>query len=417
MKNPFSLLVLCALVLSSIPFTASALSPVPPPPCFTPHIFLNIESFPDSLKLVPISQEMLKNMSFSTYESKDDVYGLVNTSNVPIYITKPSGQVGQSNTALSADMSIEANLPSSVRPIYKLASGETYGEGYYRDNRGEGFAIVKQSVPPTMRTYFLSALEVPFNTGGYAGSCQTTLPNAQPFSFMIYQNAQPYEIKGIISYSVYEGPYQPPIQSPNQQWPIYSFSRNLTIGSTGQDVIQLQTILESQGFLTIPQGVAKGYFGNATKAALARYQSSVGISPAAGYFGPLTRQRISMGNTTSNQAVDAKIKSELSGLRAAAEIVYDSSTGGSYANFCASGVINKDAVSEPHITALLQAKGVTSQAAAGIKCVTGGQAYALSIPLSTPGQTWCVDSTGNVGLGIIHTGTQRCASATMPAQY
>ena len=42
----------------------------------------------------------------------------------------------------------------------------------------------------------------------------------------------------------------------------------------------------------MPAGVAYGYFGAVTKAALAKYQAEAGISPAVGYFGPITRARI-----------------------------------------------------------------------------------------------------------------------------
>src|SRR5207247_2046157 len=58
----------------------------------------------------------------------------------------------------------------------------------------------------------------------------------------------------------------------------YNFTRNLTVGSRGADVTALQNIL----------GVspATGYFGALTKAALMRWQASVGIS-ATGFFGPL----------------------------------------------------------------------------------------------------------------------------------
>ena len=71
-----------------------------------------------------------------------------------------------------------------------------------------------------------------------------------------------------------------------------TFYRNLTIGSTGSDVVQLQNFLTSSGFLTLPISVSPGYFGNLTKQALIRYQSSKGIQPASGYFGPLTRATI-----------------------------------------------------------------------------------------------------------------------------
>ena len=74
-----------------------------------------------------------------------------------------------------------------------------------------------------------------------------------------------------------------------------TFTRDLTIGSSGADVIALQNWLISKGF-TIAAG-ATGYFGGQTQAALARYQASVGIAPAAGYFGPITRANINAVGT------------------------------------------------------------------------------------------------------------------------
>ena len=69
-----------------------------------------------------------------------------------------------------------------------------------------------------------------------------------------------------------------------------TFTRDLTIGSTGADVTELQTWLIGKGF-SIPAG-ATGYFGTQTRAALAAYQASKGIVPAAGYFGPITRGNV-----------------------------------------------------------------------------------------------------------------------------
>lgn len=66
-----------------------------------------------------------------------------------------------------------------------------------------------------------------------------------------------------------------------------SFSRNLTLGSDGEDVRALQTLLISKGY-QIPAG-ATGYFGIQTRTALAAYQRANGITPAAGYFGEKTR--------------------------------------------------------------------------------------------------------------------------------
>ncbi len=77
----------------------------------------------------------------------------------------------------------------------------------------------------------------------------------------------------------------------------YAFTRDLTVGSTGADVMELQKILNANGYQVAASGAgAPGsestYFGAKTQAALAKWQAAVGISPAAGYFGPLTRAKL-----------------------------------------------------------------------------------------------------------------------------
>ncbi len=76
-----------------------------------------------------------------------------------------------------------------------------------------------------------------------------------------------------------------------------SFSRSLTMGSKGSDVTALQNWLISKGY-TIPAG-ATGYFGAQTRTALAAYQAANGISPAAGYFGPITMKAVNAGGSTT----------------------------------------------------------------------------------------------------------------------
>lgn len=66
-------------------------------------------------------------------------------------------------------------------------------------------------------------------------------------------------------------------------------SENLTIGSTGSGVVVLQGLLSEMGYMSIPVTVPFGYFGPATKAALARYQTTQSVSPSVGYFGPATK--------------------------------------------------------------------------------------------------------------------------------
>jgi peptidoglycan hydrolase-like protein with peptidoglycan-binding domain len=73
-----------------------------------------------------------------------------------------------------------------------------------------------------------------------------------------------------------------------------TFTRNLYLGSQGEDVRQLQVYLNAHGFTVAASGPGSPgnettRFGWATQAALAAFQKSVGITPASGYFGPTTR--------------------------------------------------------------------------------------------------------------------------------
>lgn len=73
-----------------------------------------------------------------------------------------------------------------------------------------------------------------------------------------------------------------------------AFARNLEIGATGNDVKGLQVFLNTHGYQVATSGAGSPgnettRFGNATKAALIKFQKANGILPAAGYFGPKTR--------------------------------------------------------------------------------------------------------------------------------
>jgi len=75
----------------------------------------------------------------------------------------------------------------------------------------------------------------------------------------------------------------------------YVFTRNLTVGSTGGDVLNLQQVLNANANTQVAAsgagspGNETSTFGALTKAALARFQAGNGISPAVGYFGAITR--------------------------------------------------------------------------------------------------------------------------------
>lgn len=69
-----------------------------------------------------------------------------------------------------------------------------------------------------------------------------------------------------------------------------TFTKNLNIGSRGDDVKCLQTYLTGAGHYTYSGG-ATGYFGSVTKAAVAAWQKAQGVTPAVGYFGSLSRAK------------------------------------------------------------------------------------------------------------------------------
>lgn len=71
----------------------------------------------------------------------------------------------------------------------------------------------------------------------------------------------------------------------------YTFTRYLGLGSSGEDVVVLQTFLKEKGFLTLAPSEAAGYYGESTWSAVRAYQTSVGI-PATGYVGPITMAKL-----------------------------------------------------------------------------------------------------------------------------
>ena len=74
-----------------------------------------------------------------------------------------------------------------------------------------------------------------------------------------------------------------------------SFTKDLTVGSTGTEVTCLQNALIAGGY-NIAAG-ATGSFGPQTLAAVIAWQKAKGISPAAGYFG--AKSRAAFGGTTT----------------------------------------------------------------------------------------------------------------------
>ncbi len=77
----------------------------------------------------------------------------------------------------------------------------------------------------------------------------------------------------------------------------FTFTQNLTIGSTGNEVMQLQKFLNAKGYTVAASGAGSlgnesSYFGTLTQSALAKYQAANGVVPSVGYFGVLSRASV-----------------------------------------------------------------------------------------------------------------------------
>jgi hypothetical protein len=72
----------------------------------------------------------------------------------------------------------------------------------------------------------------------------------------------------------------------------YNFTLNLSLGSTGNDVTELQNHLTTEGVYT---GPITGYFGPLTGAGVKAYQLKYGIEQV-GIVGPATRARLNQGS-------------------------------------------------------------------------------------------------------------------------
>ncbi len=83
----------------------------------------------------------------------------------------------------------------------------------------------------------------------------------------------------------------------------------LEVGSSGAAVVTLQTYLISSNMgpasVRLAQAGATGTFGPLTASALAEFQAMVGIVPASGYYGPLTRAYVAAHPAGSAVAVVA----------------------------------------------------------------------------------------------------------------
>ena len=205
-------------------------------------------------------------------------------------------------------------------------------------NPNSGDALKPGSrIPITWKTKGLASsqrldvvLNIVTSTGGHIGkNIATNIPNSGTYNWMV-QPLQPIYASEIGQTIYPTGNYSIDVVCPvtdnkcnfspnfgdsgvftissstpiNPPTPCYNFTLNLTVGSTGADVVALQKFLQSKGFWPVGNNSndPSGYFGSLTKSALMAYQTSVGI-PATGFAGPLTLAKLNASCTNTNSVV------------------------------------------------------------------------------------------------------------------
>lgn len=105
---------------------------------------------------------------------------------------------------------------------------------------------------------------------------------------------------------------------------VFVFNKNLRTGNTNADVKELQRFLNNNGFVLNKSGFGSlgretNFFGSATRNALIKFQKANKITPAAGYFGPITRNAVNKiiklsttgSNSSGNQVNDNQPVSQI----------------------------------------------------------------------------------------------------------
>lgn len=107
-------------------------------------------------------------------------------------------------------------------------------------------------------------------------------------------------------------------------------------------------------------------------------------------IGILSSVVIASLNTARSKGNDAKVKTQLSGARVAAEIYADTNNGyGTAVSSCGSGMFaDTNSGMASYVATANYPTGTT------IACGSSGTAYAIKANLNTSGHYWCVDSLG-----------------------
>ena len=221
-----------------------------------------------------------------------------------------------------------ANLPETLTPVFsgdcsKFKASPSWTSATPADNETQTYTASASATKGTYNTCTLTLTDEAGNTsepltfdefsvrgGGGFGRLGGAARKVTSSFFSLFSGTD--TTAGAPQLQPQPIPILQPIPIPQLRTPqtqhVYTFTRNLTISSTGEDVRQLQVFLNNNGYTvantgTGSPGFESAYFGELTRAALARYQAANGISPAVGYFGPITRAHINSAQTSGTGSI------------------------------------------------------------------------------------------------------------------
>ena len=165
--------------------------------CFEARVSLIENDLPAGMKVVPISKKDVENASKAGTEIHAGKDGLINESETPIYI------IGPPPTRPSAPSQIakEANLPSGLRPMFKLVS-----RAYFSDTKLHSYEVshtmdpvrIDAPLPIDYLAMYNLRLVEPL-TVSMSKKCPP-LPASKTFEITLDVNSKPRILRGGVDY-------------------------------------------------------------------------------------------------------------------------------------------------------------------------------------------------------------------------
>ena len=208
----------------------------------------------------------------------------------PTLVAATISSITQTSATLSAQIT---NSGGSLSTIEGFNYGSALSYGTIASSTG-GFGVGTFNQPITglacNTTYHVQAFAV--NTVGTGTSTDTIFSTAGcPVISSGGSSVSPAQLARILAPSVAATAYLNTVKI--KSTPV-AFIRTLALNSEGADVKALQKYLNAKGYVIAVKGPGSNgnetaRFGILTQKALARFQKANNISPAIGFFGPITR--------------------------------------------------------------------------------------------------------------------------------